>query len=62
MGLGFILGAPREKKRFLVIIIRYGKLQNMTCGFIYTVTVAKASRLSKNMYADSRQICVTDLG
>lgn len=49
----YFLGAP-IKKVFLVIIIKY--------GFIYTITVAKASRVSKNLYADSRQICFIDLG
>lgn len=58
----YILWEGLEKEEFFVIIIKYGNVQEMTCGFIHTITVAKASRVSKNTYTDSRQICFTDIG
>lgn len=61
VGCLYFIGGPR-KRRVLCYHYKIQYVQEMTCGFIHTITVAKASRVSKNTYTDSRQICFTDIG
>lgn len=62
VGCLYFIGGPRKKKEFFVITVKYGNVQEMSCGFIQTITVAKASRVSKNTRADSREICFAEHG